>query len=194
MCPQDEGSRVTLTAGTSRPPPDAGGVKTLTADVGETLLGRARDVARASAGRARYALGLPEPPADAPHPRVLCLDDSPDAADTLAALLDIAGFDPAVFYDPVDALAALDRIRPDACVLDVMMPGIDGLEVARRVRRWAGPRRLPLVAVTALGDDESRRATADAGFDTHLVKPVHPDRLAAVLADLLIDRAEPGPG
>jgi CheY-like chemotaxis protein len=121
-----------------------------------------------------------------PALRVLCVDDNHDAADTLAALLDLAGFTPKVCYSGPEAVAALDDFQPDACILDLMMPGMDGFEVARRVRAWAGDRYVPLVAVTALGDEEARRNTAAAGFDLHLVKPADPDHLAVLLADIVI--------
>src|SRR5439155_14411035 len=86
-----------------------------------------------------------------------------------------------------------DRFRPDACILDLTMPGLDGVEVGRRLRERAWGRTLPLVAVTALGDEEARRQTREAGFDLHLTKPVDPDRLANVLADIVILRADTWP-
>jgi CheY-like chemotaxis protein len=119
-------------------------------------------------------------------PRVLVLDDCPDNADSLATLLDVAGFEAHVFYRPHEALAALDRVRPDACLIDLMMPGMDGAEVGRRVRAWAGDRYVRLVAVTARADEKARRLTAAAGFDLHLVKPVDPDRLATLVGDLIV--------
>jgi CheY-like chemotaxis protein len=122
--------------------------------------------------------------------RVLCADDDRDTAETLGVLLELAGFEARVCYDGDEAVAALDGFRPDACILDLGMPGLDGCEVARRVREWAGPRLIPLVAVTGEDGDEARRRTADAGFDLHLTKPFDPDRVAAVLADLVILRGD----
>lgn len=135
----------------------------------------------------------PPPPPDTPA-RVLVVDDNRDAADSLSTLLHLVGFVPVVRYDPASALSDLDAVRPDACVLDLMMPGLDGLELARRIRAWAAGRWVPLVAVTALDDDDARRATAAAGFHLHLVKPVPPDELAAAVADLVILGAAPDDG
>lgn len=129
-------------------------------------------------------------PTGEPVLRVLCVDDNRDIADTLGVLLDLAGYTARVCYDGLSALAAAEAFRPDAAILDLMMPGMDGIELARRLRAapWAGT--LPLVAVTALGDDDARRRTAEAGFDLHLTKPVDPDRLANVLADIVIMRGD----
>jgi two-component system OmpR family response regulator len=126
-----------------------------------------------------------------PNLRVLCVDDDPDTADSLAMLLELVGFDPFVYYDAKAALAAVDAIRPDAAILDLRMPGMHGCDLARRLRAWAGNRPLPLVAVTAQSDDDVRRLTAEAGFDLHLVKPVDPDKLALVVADIVILRGDP---
>ena len=125
-----------------------------------------------------------------PNLRVMCVDDDPDTAESLGLLLELVGFDPFVFYDPRAALAALDAVRPDAAILDLRMPGLHGCDLARRLRQWAGDRPLPLVAVTAQSDDEARRMTAEAGFDIHLTKPVDPDKLALVVADIVILRGD----
>jgi CheY-like chemotaxis protein len=118
--------------------------------------------------------------------RVLCVDDNRDFADSLGVLLGLSGFAARPYYDGRSALAALDEYRPDACLVDLTMPGMDGFEVARGVRAWAGGRKVPLVAVTGLGDDDTRRRAVEAGFDLHLVKPVNPDRLTLLLADLVV--------
>lgn len=125
-----------------------------------------------------------------PNLRVLCVDDDPDTADSLAMLLELVGFEPFVYYDARAALAAVDVIRPDAAILDLRMPGMHGCELARRLRAWAGDRPFPLVAVTAQSDDEARSQTAEAGFDIHLVKPIDPDKLALVVADIVILRGD----
>jgi CheY-like chemotaxis protein len=127
---------------------------------------------------------------DPPALRVMCVDDHPDTADSLAILLELVGYEAKVCYDGESALAAAEEFRPDACILDLTMPGIDGVEVGRRLRERPWARNLPLVAVTALGNDEARRRTSEAGFDLHLTKPVDPDRLANVLADIVILRGE----
>ena len=128
--------------------------------------------------------------ANEPVLRVLCVDDNHDIADTLGVLLDLVGFEARVCYDGLSALIAAEEFRPDAAILDLMMPGMDGVELGRRLRARPWAAALPLVAVTALGDDEARRRTTEAGFDLHLTKPVEPDRLANVLADLVILKGE----
>jgi two-component system OmpR family response regulator len=115
--------------------------------------------------------------------RVLVADDCRDAADTLAAVLRLAGVETAVCYDGPAALAAAGWFRPDACLLDLAMPGLDGDQVAVRLNQRAGADRVLLVAVTAWADDAARARTAGAGFDLHLVKPVDPRDLLAALAD-----------
>jgi CheY-like chemotaxis protein len=122
--------------------------------------------------------------------RVLCVDDNRDAADTLGILLEIVGFEVKVCYDGPSALAAAETFRPDAAILDLTMPGMDGDEVGRRLRARPWGKAIPLVALTALSGDDARRRTEEAGFDLHLTKPVAPDRLANVLADIVILRGE----
>jgi DNA-binding response OmpR family regulator len=129
-------------------------------------------------------------PTSEPVLRVLCVDDNHDIADTLGVLLDLVGFEARVCYDGVSALIAAEEFRPDAAIIDLMMPGMDGVELGRRLRARPWAAGLPLVAVTALGDEEARRRTTEAGFDLHLTKPVEPDRLANVLADLVIMRGD----
>jgi CheY-like chemotaxis protein len=130
------------------------------------------------------------PDTDPPVLRVLCVDDHPDTADSLGVLLELVGYEAKVCYDGASALALAEEFRPDACILDLTMPGIDGVEVGRRLRERPWARNLPLVAVTALGNDEARRRTTEAGFDLHLTKPVDPDRLANILADIVILRSD----
>ena len=128
-------------------------------------------------------------PTDDSALRVLCVDDDRDAADSLAVLLELAGFQPHVCYDGPSALAAIETFQPDACILDLTMPEMSGLELSRRIREWAGDREPPiLVALTGWTGDEARRRTAEAGFDLHLTKPVDPDHLAVLVTDLVILR------
>jgi CheY-like chemotaxis protein len=84
-------------------------------------------------------------------------------------------------YDGPSALAAVGEFRPDACLLDLVMPGMGGLELAARLKATAGPQPLLLVATTALGDLEDRTRTALAGFHYHPTKPVDPPALLAAL-------------
>jgi CheY-like chemotaxis protein len=116
--------------------------------------------------------------------KVLCVDDNADAADSLAAVLDLLGCDTRVCYSGVDALAAFPEVHPDVCFLDLMMPGMDGLEVAGRLRAMAGTRAVFIVAVTALGSLEDRTRTAITGFHYHLIKPVDATTLAQLVNDI----------
>ncbi|QJW98524.1 N-6 DNA methylase [Frigoriglobus tundricola] len=120
------------------------------------------------------------------HPgrRLLVVDDNVDAADTLATLLRLSGHDVRVAHSGAAALAVVTDYRPDMAFLDIGMPGMDGYEVARRLREQPGLQRAVLVAVTGWGSPEDRRRTTEAGFDHHLVKPVEPAVLEKLLAGL----------
>ncbi len=122
--------------------------------------------------------------------RVLCVDDNRDAADMLGVLLELFGYQARVCYDGTSALVAADEFRPDAAILDLSMPGMSGDELGRRLRATDWGRTLPLVALTALNGEDARQRTAAAGFDLHLIKPVNPDRLANILADIVILRSD----
>jgi PAS domain S-box-containing protein len=114
--------------------------------------------------------------------RVVVVDDNRDAADSLALLLRLQGHEVQVAHDGPTALklAALDR--PEMVFLDIGMPGMDGYEVARKLRQTPGLEAMVLVAVTGWGTPEARQHTADAGFDFHLTKPVEPRLLDDLLA------------
>ncbi len=115
---------------------------------------------------------------EGPALRVLCVDE-PDAADSLAALLSLAGFDALVRYDGQAGLSAARSARPDVCVMDVQLPLMDGYELARRIRAELGPAVL-LVAVTGwTGRTVAARAAA-AGFDRLFTKPADPGVLIAL--------------
>jgi CheY-like chemotaxis protein len=111
----------------------------------------------------------------------LVVDDNPDAADTLAAVLELLGFDARTCYSGLSALALAPSFAPDACLIDLVMPGVDGFDLAAGLRAWAGHRPLLLVATTALGAVEDRTRTALAGFHYHLVKPVDTSTLLDAL-------------
>jgi CheY-like chemotaxis protein len=87
-------------------------------------------------------------------------------------------------HDPHESLAVAARERPEIILLDLGMPGLDGYEVARRIRGEPWGRDTRLVAVTGWGRDEDRQHSRAAGFDAHLVKPVDLDTLRAMLASL----------
>jgi two-component system OmpR family response regulator len=118
-------------------------------------------------------------PPPARRTRVLYVDDYPDVADTAVVLLGLFGFDARAAYDGHTALAA--GFGPDVCVLDLNMPGMDGDELAVRLRDQAGGRPLLLVAVTAQDDAASGRRMTAAGFHRRLTKPADPTALVQLL-------------
>jgi two-component system, OmpR family, response regulator len=121
------------------------------------------------------------PPKVATPIRILCVDDNRDAAESLALILQVVGLQAEAAFDGPSALNALERFRPHACVSDINMPGMDGYELARRVRRWAGHRPLLLVAMTARTTEEDQRKSVEAGFDLHLNKPADPMQLVETM-------------
>jgi signal transduction histidine kinase len=122
------------------------------------------------------------------HPRrILVVDDNHDAADSIGMILRFVGVEVHVVYDGPAALAALRTYRPAVILLDIGMPGMDGHEVAHRVRQDPEFRDLVLIALTGWGQEEDRRRCKAAGFDHHLVKPVDVETLQSLLASL--DRA-----
>ena len=115
---------------------------------------------------------------------LLVVDDNTDAADSLAMLLRLQGHEVRVAHDGPAALEMAKGYRPEMVFLDIGMPGMDGYEVARRLRRQPGLEKVRLAALTGWGQEEDRRRTAEAGFDHHLVKPVEPGTLEALLESL----------
>ncbi|HZU36375.1 MAG TPA: ATP-binding protein [Gemmataceae bacterium] len=113
--------------------------------------------------------------------RLLVVDDNQDAADSLAVLLRLQGHEVEVAHDGAAALELAQDYRPEIVFLDLGMPGMDGYEVARRLRQQPGLEQVRLAALTGWGQQEDRRRTAAAGFDHHLVKPVEPDLLQQLL-------------
>jgi CheY-like chemotaxis protein len=114
---------------------------------------------------------------------VLVVDDNADSAESLALLLTMKGHEVRTAHDGPAALAAAEAYRPEAVLLDIGLPGMDGHEVARRLRRLAGLDSIFLVALTGYGQEEDRRRAEQAGFDAHLVKPADPLALHQLLAD-----------
>ena len=116
--------------------------------------------------------------------RLLVVDDNQDAADSLAMLLKLQGHEVRVAHSGPAALEITKGYSPDVVFLDLGMPGMDGYEVARRLRQQPGLEKIVLAALTGWGQQEDRRRTADAGFDHHLVKPPEPKAVEGVLAQL----------
>ena len=104
--------------------------------------------------------------------RILVVDDDPDGADSLAALLSLIGHDTVVANDGLAALILADSFHPDVVVLDLGMPGLDGFAVAERLRKTPSGAGLLLIAATGWGHPEDRRRSLAAGFNHHLAKPI----------------------
>jgi signal transduction histidine kinase/DNA-binding response OmpR family regulator len=137
------------------------------------------------------------PPEDAavpllPQKRVLIVDDNRDAGEALGMLLECLGADVRVVFDGLTALGTYATYDPAVVLLDIGMPGMDGYDVARRIRSDFPERRSTLVALTGWGQEEHRRKTQASGFDHHLVKPADLDSLQALLVSL-DDTAQPAP-
>jgi signal transduction histidine kinase/CheY-like chemotaxis protein len=116
--------------------------------------------------------------------RVLVVDDNADAAESLAMLLKAEGHEVSTAHDGLAALEAAEATRPEAVLLDIGLPRMDGYEVARRLREQGWLPRALLVAVTGYGQEEDRRRVAEAGFDAYLVKPADPAAVQKLLAGL----------
>ena len=127
-----------------------------------------------------------QPPAPAPirvkRPlRILVVDDNVDAARMLAMFLEVSGHEVMVEHRAHDALTRIEEISPDVCLLDIGLPEMDGNELARRLRSLPATAGALLIAVTGYGYDSDRKTSMAAGFDHHLVKPVDPHELLALL-------------
>ena len=107
--------------------------------------------------------------------RILVADDNVDAADSLAELLRLEGYEVHVAYDGVEALETFARVEPDTALLDVGMPRVSGLEVVRAIRKRPSGQRATLIAVTGWGQERDRQVALDAGFDHHMTKPMRPE-------------------
>ena len=123
---------------------------------------------------------LPRPSAK----RLLVVDDNRDAANSLAMLMRLQGHEVRVAFSGLAALEMLKAYEPDLAFLDIGMPGMDGYEVARRIRGQDGRGNTVLAALTGWGQQEDRRRTAEAGFDYHLVKPPEPKTIEELIARL----------
>lgn len=117
--------------------------------------------------------------------RVLVVDDNHDAADTLGEMLAMSGFSIDVAYSGEAAVRAVEQDAPDAVLLDIGLPDIDGYEVCGRIRRSGVSRQPILIALTGWGQDQDRDRATAAGFNGHLTKPAEPDRVVALLKELL---------
>jgi len=114
--------------------------------------------------------------------RIVIVEDNEDARQMFKALLELASHE---VHDAADGPAGIElvaAVEPDIAFVDIGLPGVDGYEVARRLRERH--KDLCLVAMSGYGQSEDRRKAVEAGFDMHLLKPVDPDRLSAIIAAL----------
>lgn len=136
----------------------------------------------------------PEPPlasAPAVHDtrgmRILIADDNIDGAEALALVLEQANHLTRVAHDGVSALTLAELFRPQIALLDIGLPDMTGLELARQMRARSWGVSMRLIAVTGWGQESDRRKTTEAGFDEHLTKPVDPDQLLIRIAGYAAD-------
>lgn len=122
---------------------------------------------------------------------ILVVDDEPDAANLLALLLSVWGYQTRVATDGRSALAAIDRLLPQLVLLDIGLPDADGCDIARKLRRDRGlsSDRCKLVALTGHTRSKDIMRTREAGFDDFLAKPVDFSKLRMILAQLHASRS-----
>jgi len=114
--------------------------------------------------------------------RILVVDDNHDAAESLTALLRVYGHDAQMAHDGPAALELAPSFQPSVVFLDIGMPGMDGYEVARRLRRMPGVEEARLIAITGFGREEDRQRSEEAGFDRHVTKPLDPRVLPSLIS------------
>ena len=129
-----------------------------------------------------------EPPRDEVEPSlagldILIVDDNPDAADSMALLVQLEGAQTRTVYSGAAALAAIDEQQPDVALLDIGMPGMNGYEVCKRVRAKHGS-AVAMIAVSGWGQDGDKELAMNAGFNAHLTKPADPDDLQRTIVRL----------
>jgi CheY-like chemotaxis protein len=127
-------------------------------------------------------VSVPDTPArGGPGLRVLVVEDDPDTVATMAQLLRREGHRVRTALDGPTALGEAAADPPDVVLLDLGLPGLDGWEVARRLRQQAGPKHPLTVALTGYGQEEDRRHSWESGIDLHLLKPADPEYLCRLL-------------
>ena len=119
--------------------------------------------------------------------RILVVDDSQDSAQSLSALLALEGHETLIAHDGLDAVEKAASFQPEVILLDIGLPKLDGYETCRRIRQQPGGMNILILAQTGWGQDTDRRAAETAGFDAHLLKPVDPSQLFALLAGMRSD-------
>jgi CheY-like chemotaxis protein len=119
--------------------------------------------------------------------RILIADDNADIRSAMAMLLTMQGHQVMTAADGIQAVAAVAETPPDAALLDISMPGLDGLSACRRIRAAPGGTDIKLIAVTGWDQDQDPARSREAGFDAHLTKPVGGGVLLDLLAQLCPD-------
>ncbi len=122
--------------------------------------------------------------------RVLIVDDHVDAAESLAIVLSTEGFEVRTDCDGGRAYETIESWRPSVALIDLDLPTMSGLELARRARALAFGQQMLLAAVTGYGRDSDRRSSRQAGFDAHLVKPIDPDEVLRWMSDAGVNRGK----
>ena len=117
-------------------------------------------------------------------PVVFVVDDNADTAEAMARLLVRVGHDTTVAHDGLEALALARAVSPDAVIMDIGLPKMDGYEVAARMSRDLWRETAILIAVTGYGQEADRQRSRDAGFDHHLVKPADFGKVRQILASV----------
>jgi len=115
---------------------------------------------------------------------VLVVEDNPDGRESLRDLLEIWGYRVSLAADGFEGIDKALSVHPDVALVDIGLPGLDGNEVARRIRSALGNDEISLIAMTGYGQPEDRRRALQAGFDRYLVKPVDPNILSQLLAEM----------
>lgn len=123
--------------------------------------------------------------------RILIVDDNVDGANSLAAILSLSGHETYTAHDGEEAFAMAERHKPEVILLDIGLPKLNGYEACRRIREQPWGRDVLLVAVTGWGADTYRQRSSEAGFDTHVVKPLEAETLARLLASRPVTQRAP---
>ncbi len=146
---------------------------------GSTFTVRFPRIAAPDTRKSAVAASTPKPDG---RRRVLIVDDHEDSRSMLSLMLKLSGYEPLEARDGIEGVRVAIAEKPDVAIVDIGLPGIDGYEVARRLRADPATRLLPLIALTGYGQDEDRRRALEAGFDLHLVKPVEAEQIEQAIA------------
>jgi two-component system, chemotaxis family, CheB/CheR fusion protein len=169
-------------------------VKSLVGMHGGEVTAESEGDGKGSALTVRFPLATEAPPMEVPvsRPRtrvpagakVVIVEDNVDSREMLCEALEHAGFHCHTAGNGIDAIALIDKVKPDIAILDVGLPGIDGFEIARRVRANEAHANICLIALTGYGQASDRITAREAGFDEHLVKPARPETLLALISEM----------